>query len=206
MIKTTLFSLLLIGTLISQNNENAQGPGAPPDNFKSLEMSNLCSNWIGNGVSFITPKTMHILTRKIQQQVGSLVTYTKMPGGANWMLNSNIILDCINYSHDMGVALWITANNPKTPILSYTFKNYAPTFGMIPDIRGLMVLYTHNAINVGFYNKQALTRDDLLFKSKSCKIYGNEDKMVQIRVKYSNFNNLGVYTVDTKTGIERLCV
>ena len=68
-----------------------------------------------------------------------------------------------------------------------------------------MVLYSHDSINVGYYNSKNLTREDLLYGSKNCKIYTNQSNTVRVLIRYSDFSNLSVYFIDPKTGQENLC-
>ena len=68
-----------------------------------------------------------------------------------------------------------------------------------------MVLYTYDAIHVGFFDQPNLTREDLLYRSTACKVFPDMDKNVYISVRYSNLSNLSVYVKDRKTNEETLC-
>lgn len=65
----------------------------------------LKSNWGANGVGYILPGKMKILTKKVTNQVSSLFTYTPMPGGANWMLDYALNVECQERTEDFGIAI-----------------------------------------------------------------------------------------------------
>lgn len=68
-----------------------------------------------------------------------------------------------------------------------------------------MVLYSHDSIHVGFYNKMNLTREDILYKSKNCRIYTDDTNELKLLIRYTDLSNLSVYFIDPKTGEENLC-
>ena len=67
-----------------------------------------------------------------------------------------------------------------------------------------MVLLNKKEIKVGVYKTESLSKDMLLFNSQTCKIHLDEDN-IEIRLKYSNSQVLGIYTVDKKNKHEYLC-
>lgn len=200
--------LLILNLLTCINLQNTVPPNqkAPPAPSKPIDLLKLSSNWKGNGVSFITPGHIKLLSDKLKSQCGTISTFTQMPGGQDWMLRYKIKLDCVKPSQDLGVAFWVTNTDPRVNPLDYSYEKYSSNFGMVSSLRGLMVLYTHNNVNVGFFNNKNIRREDLLYRSKNCKVFQSEDNEVEILIKYTNANNLGVFVVDRKTGQEKKCL
>lgn len=206
MLKELFLTILLLEQINLQNTMPPTNGKTPTQKSQPIDLLNLSSNWNGNGVSFITPGRIKLLSDKLKNQCGSVTTFTQIPGGQDWMMRYKIKLQCPRPSQDLGVAVWITNTDPRVSQLDYNYDKYSSTFGMIPSLRGLMILYTHNSINVGFYNSKNVRREDLLYRSKNCKVFASEDSEIEVLVKYTNANNLGIFAVDRKTGQEKKCV
>ncbi len=126
------------------------------------------------------------MSNKLKKQVGVISTLTQMPGGGTWKLNYKLNVNCLKESKDFGVGLFLTKENPKISKLNYNFETYYPTYGFTNQFYGLMVLYTKNQLNVGFYNDYKVTRDEFLFRSKTCKVHLDKNKDISFVVKYND--------------------
>lgn len=52
-----------------------------------------------------------------------------MQVGSNWTINYKIHLNCLNPSHDIGIALQLSNKQTRTNKANYNYENYAPFFG-----------------------------------------------------------------------------
>ena len=192
MVKLYLFiSALLIAANISEKAET--------------ELLQLKSNWSGNGMAILYPGSMKLLSQRLTQQAGMMTTITQMPAGDTWELEISFKITCKSEPRDLGVGFWLTINDPKVSPMDYNFENVFGTYGMVPSIDGLGLVYTNKTLFTGLMRSQGVSRADLVYRSKSCKIYLEEGKHVKFKVKYRN-KVLGVYSLEHKEKNETLCV
>ena len=191
---TKLYLFILPILLTTVNSE----PG-------ELELLHLKSNWSGNGISLLYPGAMKLLSQKMSQQTGMISTVTQMPAGDTWDLEISFKITCQGEASDLGVGFWLTVNDPKISALDYRFENVAGTYGMVPSVDGLGLVYANKTLYSGLMRSERVTRADLLYRSKSCKIYVDEGKHVKFKVKYRN-KVLGVYALEHKEKVETLCI
>lgn len=170
-----------------------------------IELLQLKSNWSGNGMGLLYPGAMKILSQKMTQQAGVVSTMTQMPAGDNWELEISFKIGCEGEPTELGVGFWLTINDPKISPLDYKFENVVGTYGMPPSLDGLGLIYANKSLYTGLMRSQKVSRADLLYRSKSCKIYMEDGKHVKFKVKYRN-KVLGVYVLEHKEKIESLCL
>ena len=170
-----------------------------------LDLLQLKSNWSGNGMALLYPGAMKLLTQKLTQQAGVVSTITQMPAGETWEMEIDFKITCDGEATDLGVGFWLTVNDPKISPLDYNFDLVAGTYGMTPSIDGLGLVYANKSLYAGLMRSERVGRGDLLYRSKSCKIYMDEGKHVRFKVKYRN-KVLGVYALEHKEKVESLCI
>lgn len=170
-----------------------------------IDLLQLKSNWSGNGMALLYPGAMKLLSKKMNQQAGVVSTITQMPAGDTWELEIDFKITCEGEANDLGVGFWLTVNDPKVSPLDYKFEAVAGTYGMPPMIDGLGLIYANKALYTGLMRSERVSRADLLYRSKSCKIYIDEGKHVRLKVKYRN-KVLGVYALEHKEKVETLCL
>ena len=103
------------------------------------------------------------------------------------------------------MGFWFTLNDPKMSPMDYRFDIVAGTYGMLPSVDGLGIVYANRALYTGLMRSERVSRADLLYRSKSCKIYVDEGKHIRLKVKYRN-KVLGVYALEHKEKVETLCL
>ena len=170
-----------------------------------MDLLKLKSNWNGNGIAVIYPGAMKLLTQKINQQAGVLSTITQIPAGESWELEVSLKILCEGEASDLGVGLWLTFNDPKMSSLDYNFETVAGTYGMIPSIDGLGLVYTNRSLFTSLMRSERVSRSDLIYRSKSCKIYIQDNQNIKFKVKYRS-KVLGVYALEHKEKIETMCM
>ncbi len=145
----------------------------------NVSLLKVMKNWEGHGVGHLIPGQMKILSNKIEKQVSLLTTYAKMPGGDNWQLDFLFQFDCPNSfatKSDEGIGFWISKFKPEVDNDNYTYENYGERFGMTPNVDGLMVQFYKDTIHTAVYTRDRLTRNEMIFNSKVCKIFPDEGK------------------------------
>lgn len=170
-----------------------------------IDLLQLKSNWSGNGMAVLYPGAMKLLTQKINQQAGAMSTITQMPAGDTWEMDIDFKIACEGDASDLGVGFWLTLNDPKVSPLDYKFEAVSATYGMPPSVDGLGMIYANKSMYAGLMRSERVTRGDLLYRSKTCKVYVEEGKHVRFKVKYRH-KVLGVYALEQKEKVESLCV
>ena len=193
--------LIVYSSIINKTYQ--QDETASNDNLTNLLA--LKSNWLGRGASVLYPGSMKILNQKMSVQAGSMSTATKLPAGSEWSLDIDFKVDCLEKSNDFGVAFWLTFNNPNKRDTDYDHQAMGNAYGFGPAIDGLSLVYTRSALFSGLIRAEEVTRQDLFYKAKNCKVYMDEGKHVTFKVKYRN-KVLGVYTREQKEKVDKLCV
>lgn len=179
--------------------------------FPPINLLNLKNHWDGNGVGILYPKTLRLLTSKVMLQSSLFSTFNKIPGGEKWQLNLKITHNCKKQEKgkmDDGFAFWITKKRTVVNKDNFSFENYNELFGMIPYVRGLMMVYYGNKAYVKFIDQPGtgfLKREDVLKDAKVCRVMKKDNGDFFFRVRYSE-NSFGVYLMDGEEGNEVLCM
>lgn len=170
-----------------------------------IDLLLLKSNWIGNGTSVLYPGMIKLLNDKMDKQISMISTSTQISVDSNWEMNIDIKYTCETEPIDFGIGLWLTVNNPVISPVEYLFDKFMPTYGMKPSIDGLGLVYTKKALYTSMMKSQNISRSDILYRSKSCKIYGSDDQSLNFKIKYRN-KVLGIYSVESKEKKDDLCL
>ena len=177
---------------------------------KDIDLLNLKSHWTGQGVSFLYPKHMKLLSDKLKNQAGFVTTYNSFPSGDTWDLKAKLVLKCNNFNdispteNDFGLGVFLTKNNPKRSMFDYKYDYASELFGMSHDIEGLSMMFNKNNLYVGLFKSENSNRDDLFSKSKICKAYLQKSGNLMLSVKYRS-KVIGVYIGEEKEKFEHLC-
>lgn len=175
-----------------------------------MELTNLKSHWIGQGVSFIYPRHAKILSNRLENQVGYLTSYNIFPAGNQWELRANLQLKCTNYNevseeeNNVGLGVFLTKNNPRKTQFTYNYSTASDIFGMVPEIEGLSLLFSKNNLYAGLFKSTMMTKKDILNRSKICKAYLQKTGKITLSIKYRS-KILGVYIAEEKEKFEHLC-
>lgn len=197
-----MISFLLISTFLLTANLQ-QPPQDPP---KPMNLLMLKSHWGANGVGHLLPNRMKILTSRLKNQISSFYSYQFIQAGSSWQLDYTLKYNCSQPSKDFGVSLSFSTSIRKTNRQNYSFSNYQPMFGMNSVLDGIVILHTNNQVNMGLFVNIQATRDDLLFRTKPCKVFPDADGQVFMRVKQNVQGVFGIYNINSQNSEERLCI
>ena len=197
----TSFIVLLLATgLVCSQKQKTQKE--PPFEINLLELQ---SNWMGKGISVLYPGTLKILTQRLKAQAGSMSTANLVPGGEEWELDFKVKVDCHEEPSDFGVAFWITKNNPNIDNSTYNPANQQNLYGFQSGVDGLSMVYANKQLFTGLMRSDNLSRKDLFYSAKNCKVYMEEGKHMSFRVKYFQ-RVMGIYVHETNELAENMCI
>ena len=175
-----------------------------------IDLLNLKTHWAGHGVSFLYPKHLKILSNRLTSQSGFMTSYNILPAGELWELKGTLQLKCSSLNevaddeNDVGVGIFLTKNNPRRSVLNYNYDFAADTFGMVPEIEGLSLLFSKNNLYTGLFKTKNANRAELLTRSKICKAYLQKSGKLMFSIKYRS-KVLGIYIAEEKERFEHLC-
>ena len=170
-----------------------------------VNLLKLSKHWEGEGVSFLYPNKLKILSSKLNSQSGIMKTSGKLLGGSNWKLDISLNFDCKDrfIEENCGIAIWISKQKKKS-VNKYNFENNFKNYGANKNIDGFMILISGRSLYMNIFKTQKLNRK-MILGSPICKIYPDSEKNYFLRVKYTGKDILGIYILDKKNGNEQIC-
>ena len=192
-----LVLLLAMNPACSQKQERQ-----PPFSINLLELQ---SNWVGKGVSVLYPGTLKILSQRLKNQAGMMSTLSQVPGGEEWELDFRVKVDCQEEAEDFGLGFWLTNNNPNSEQNTYNPTTTQNLYGLSSGVDGLSMVYANKQLFTGIMKDPNLTRKDLFYNAKNCKVYMEDNNHMSFRVKFYQ-KVLGVYVHEAKELGETLCM
>ena len=173
-----------------------------------VNLLKLSEHWEGNGVSFLYPNKIKLLSSKLNSQIGLIQTSGKLIGGQNWKLDINLNFDCKkNFlkEENCGIGIWIGKQKQIIQKEIYNFENNFSIYGGTKNIDGIIILISGKTLYTNILKTQNLEREEIIKKSKICKINPDFENNYFLRVKYTGKDILGIYIIDKKNLKEQIC-
>lgn len=176
----------------------------------SVELLNLKAHWAAHGVSFLYPKHIKLLSNRLKSQAGLITSFNPIPGSDMWEVKANLHLKCAfdksaaDEDRDVALGIFLTRNNPRKNIVTYTYDNMYNSFGMSPEVEGLSLVFTNDFLYTGLFKTQNADRDELTKRAKICKAYLQKTGKIMFSIRYRS-KVLGIYIAEEKEKYEHLC-
>lgn len=176
----------------------------------TVDLLNLRSHWAAQGVSFLYPKHIKLLSHRLKSQAGLITSYNPLPAAETWEVRGSLQLKCnfVNMTaeedKDVALGVFLTRNNPRKNLMHYSYDNSYNSFGMSPEIEGLSLVFTNDILYTGLLKSQGADRDELTKRAKICKAYLQKSGRIMFAIRYRS-RVLGVYIAEEKEKYEHLC-
>lgn len=176
----------------------------------ALDLLRLKSHWDGNGVGFVLPGSLTLLSNKLVEQTSLLTSHNFLQAGKKWSITAEFFLKCrvLDFvdktKNDFGIGLFLTNDHPKSDISNYNHENFRNMFGMTDKFKGVALIFFKNNLYVHQKEYSSLSRVDLFSASHVCKAYLEKKSQISLRL---NFNSgiLSIYISEHGENNEVLC-
>lgn len=194
---TANFLILSLFSLFSITNT------APPENetINEYNLLKLKSFWKGVGSSIAYPGKILLTSDKLKEQRGVITTYEPTDLSDYFSMIIHVNFHITNKESQQSMLISLTNSN----VSPAQFKE---KFGLLPltDIFSGLIVYIKNfdTMHVGTFDSKNFNEDELLSRSKVCKISQKENGFFSFQIEYK-VGKISILLMENQDGSFRPC-